>query len=95
MQAAARATVCYWAALCQWVFTDKEYSDVSFFKGDLHAQVQVYSLSLIFSLWSQKHYRCKSFQQDMLEVNRNMWTKEELLGCLNFRRQQMVGYHVS
>lgn len=72
MQAAARATVCYWAALCQWVFTDKEYSDVSFFKGDLHAQVQVYSLSLIFSLWSQKHYRCKSFQQDMLDNLRNV-----------------------
>ena len=72
MQAAARATVCYWGALSQWVFTDKGYSDVSYFKDDLHAQVQVYSLSLIFSLWHEKHYRCQSFQQDMLDNLRNV-----------------------
>ena len=49
---ALRATLYYWLALINWVFYNKGYSEVTYFEDDLHAHVQVYSLSLIFSLVS-------------------------------------------
>jgi hypothetical protein len=57
---AVRITVFYWLALIDWVFNNKGYTEVSYFKDDLHAHVQVYSLSLIFSLVSTR-ILCLSF----------------------------------
>jgi hypothetical protein len=36
------------------------------FPEDQHARVQVYSLSLIFRMWSLPHYRSASFQEDLI-----------------------------
>lgn len=36
--------------------------------NDLWAHTQIFSLSLIFSMWSVKHYRNSSFQQDCLDT---------------------------
>ena len=41
-------------------------------KYDKWGKVQLYSLSLIFKLWSLPHYRSKSFQQDMLDNLKNV-----------------------
>eukprot|EP01038_Epipyxis_sp_PR26KG_P011743 gene11743-15714_t len=39
---------------------------------DLHAKVQIYSLSLIFKLWSKPHYRSSSYKQDMIDNLKNV-----------------------
>jgi hypothetical protein len=66
------STVAYWLALGDFVFFHTPYSLSPYFSDDLHAKVQVYSLSLIFKLWAHKHYRSASFQQDMLDNLRNV-----------------------
>jgi hypothetical protein len=50
----------------------KSYSADSVFGDDVWAKAQVYSLSLIFKLWSKPHYRSPSFQQDMLDNLKNV-----------------------
>jgi len=69
---AVTTTVKFWLALHEYVFSKKGYSEGSYFKEDTHARVQVYSLALIFSLWSKPHYRCESFQQDMIDNLKNV-----------------------
>ena len=69
---ALRVTAYYWLALYEWIFSKKGYSQGSYFKDDTRALVQVYSLSLIFSMWYKPHYRCKSFQQDMIDNLKNV-----------------------
>ena len=41
-------------------------------EDDKWGKVQLYSLSLIFKLWSLPHYRSNSFQQDMLDNLKNV-----------------------
>ena len=41
-------------------------------QDDKWGKVQLYSLSLIFKLWSLPHYRSNSFQQDMLDNLKNV-----------------------
>eukprot|EP00981_Chlorochromonas_danica_P001070 scaffold246_cov181-Ochromonas_danica.AAC.4 len=65
-------TVEYWLCLTEFLLGRRKYSDSTRFSSDLHAKVQVFSLSLIFKLWSHKHYRSSSFQQDMLDNLRNV-----------------------
>jgi hypothetical protein len=62
----------YWMALYQFIFKHVTYSASTAFQDDKYARVQVYSLSLIFKLWSLKHYRSKSFQQDMIDNLKNV-----------------------
>ena len=66
------STVKYWLALHEYVLLKKSYTGSSYFKDDLQARVQVYSLSLIFYLWNHPHYRSKDFQQDMIDNLRNV-----------------------
>ena len=66
------STMAYWITLHEVVFNKRGYSHLSCFKDDLQAHVQVYSLGLIFWLWSRPHYRCKDFQQDMIDNLRNV-----------------------
>jgi hypothetical protein len=65
-------TLKYWYALFEYIFMHKGYDAPTTFKDDTWAKVQVYSLSLIFKLWSKPHYRSPSFQQDMLDNLKNV-----------------------
>ena len=66
-------TVSYWKVLYGYVFLHHSYGqDTTTFKDDVWAKVQVYSLSLIFKLWSKNHYRSPSFRQDMLDNLKNV-----------------------
>ena len=65
-------TVSYWKALYGYVFLHHSYGQDTVFKEDVWAKVQVYSLSLIFKLWSKSHYRSPSFKQDMLDNLKNV-----------------------
>ena len=65
-------TLRYWFALYEYIFMQKSYDAPTIFKDDTWAKVQVYSLSLIFKLWSKPHYRSPSFQQDMLDNLKNV-----------------------
>jgi hypothetical protein len=69
---AVQVTLTYWYTLTAYIFYKTKYINCSTFPQDTHAKVQIYSLSLIFSLWSKPHYRSKSFQQDMLDNLRNV-----------------------
>ncbi len=66
------STMAYWITLNEVVFHKRGYSKLSCFRNDLQAHVQVYSLGLIFWLWSRPHYRCKDFKQDMIDNLRNV-----------------------
>ena len=66
-------TLTYWKVLYGYVFLHHSYGqDMTVFKDDVWAKVQVYSLSLIFKLWSKSHYRSPSFKQDMLDNLKNV-----------------------
>ena len=66
-------TLTYWKVLYGYVFLHHSYGqDTTTFKDDVWAKVQVYSLSLIFKLWSKSHYRSPSFKQDMLDNLKNV-----------------------
>ena len=66
-------TVNYWRGLYSFVILRKSYAaDSSVFGDDVWAKAQVYSISLIFKLWSKPHYRSASFQQDMLDNLKNV-----------------------
>lgn len=69
---ALTTTTKYWLALHEYVFLQRSYSQGSYFKDDTQAHVQVYSLALIFWLWSHPHYRSKDFKQDMIDNLRNV-----------------------
>lgn len=62
----------YWFCLIQFIFLKKSYTECTFFPQDTHARVQLFSLALIFRLWSAPHYRSPSFQQDMLDNLKNV-----------------------
>lgn len=62
----------YVHTLYAFIFRKVSYTDSDAYEGDQWAKVQVYSLSLIFKLWSLKHYRSPSFQQDMIDNLKNV-----------------------
>lgn len=63
----------YWLCLSEFIFFPKKrYADCILFTHDTHARVQIFSLALIFRLWSEPHYRTTSFQQDMLNNLKNV-----------------------
>ena len=65
-------TFTYISTLYAFIFKNVSYNDSSAYSEDQWAKVQVFSLSLIFKLWSVKHYRSPSFQQDMIDNLRNV-----------------------
>jgi hypothetical protein len=69
---ALHVTIIYWYTLINYIFFHKKYSECQTFPNDLWAKVQLYSLSLIFYLWNKKHYRSKSYQQDMIDNLKNV-----------------------
>ena len=66
-----QTTLKYQYALTQHLFFNVPYSE-SVFRDDKVARVQVYSLYLIFKLWSLPHYRTSTFQQDLLNNLKNV-----------------------
>merc|ERR1712093_601660 len=56
-----------------WYFlSGGSFSSCPFFPESLQARVQLYSLCLVFYLWSLPHYRTGTFQQDMRTNLRNV-----------------------
>ena len=68
----AMATFSYWLALYEIIFCGRSYDEISMFKDDRWAKVQVFSLSLIFRMWKRPHYRSTTFQQDMIDNLKNV-----------------------
>lgn len=66
------STVEFWLCLTEFILGYKKYSESTYFASDLHAKVQVFSLSLIFKLWTVKHYRSASYKQDLLDNLKNV-----------------------
>lgn len=64
---AMSVTFFYFYTLYQYIFQGKSYSSCTTFPKDTWARVQLFSLSLIFKLWSKPHYRSPTFQQDMID----------------------------
>ena len=64
---AVKVTLLYFYTLYEYIFLGKSYTSCSAFQEDTWARVQIYSLSLIFKLWSKPHYRSPTFQQDMID----------------------------
>ena len=65
-------TCLYFYTLYEYIFLHKSYSSCSTFPNDTWARVQLFSLSLIFKLWSKPHYRSPTFKQDMIDNLRNV-----------------------
>lgn len=72
LSAIVRTVWVYWFTLYGFIFNHARYEDCDSYKDDKWARVQVFSLALIFKLWSLKHYRSQSFQQDMIDNLRNV-----------------------
>lgn len=75
----AIVTVKFQVLLIKYVFFRKLYSssisdDSNNEKNiiDKWANVQIYSLSLIFKMWSKPHYRSQNYQQDMIDNLKNV-----------------------
>jgi hypothetical protein len=62
----------FYHALYEFIILESSYSSMNLFPYDKWAKVQIYSLSLIFKLWSLPHYRSASFQQDMKDNLKNV-----------------------
>jgi hypothetical protein len=66
-------TAQYWRILIGYIFLGKRYnSHDNIIQDDVWANVQLYSLALIFKMWDKPHYRSKSFQEDMINNLRNV-----------------------
>jgi hypothetical protein len=64
-------TYCYYAALFHYLVLDRAYP-APYFEGNTQACVQIYSLALVFRMWSQPHYRNGDFHEDMCKNLRNV-----------------------
>ena len=67
MRDAIVVTFLYFYTLYEFIYLKKSYSACSTYSNDTWARVQLFSLSLIFKLWSKPHYRSPTFQQDMVD----------------------------
>jgi hypothetical protein len=61
----------FYCALVHYIILDRPYPS-SHFTGNLQAQCQVYSLALVYKMWSQPHYRNGDFSEDMAKNLRNV-----------------------
>jgi len=65
------STSLYWTVFYSFM-GGTSYSNETSFGEDVWAKVNVYSLALIFKLWSKEHYRSPSFQTDMINNLQNV-----------------------
>ena len=64
-------TYSFYAALCYYLVLGRAYP-APYFDGNTQARVQVYSLALVFRMWSRPHYRNGTFHEDMIKNLRNV-----------------------
>jgi hypothetical protein len=57
-----------------------------------HAKVHLYSLSLIFEIWSQPHYRNGNFQEDMVKNLRNVAIPRTGIPLSSFCHSKLTTY---
>jgi hypothetical protein len=61
----------FYAALYHYIVRDGAFPSAHF-EGNIQAQCQVYSLALVYKMWSQPHYRNGDFHEDMTKNLRNV-----------------------
>ena len=61
----------FYGALFDYIARGKSYP-TAHFAGNRQAQCQVYSLALVYRMWSLPHYRNGDFREDMLKNLRNV-----------------------
>merc|ERR1719160_616351 len=68
-----RTIMLFWRSL-GFFLSGGSYKEVPHWFQELpsHAKVHLYSLSLIFKIWGQPHYRNGTFQEDMIKNLRNV-----------------------
>jgi len=68
-----KTLVIYWRSMAFFLCGGRFNESPDWFRQlPKHAQVHLYSLSLIFEIWGKDHYRSGTFQQDMLKNLRNV-----------------------
>lgn len=65
------STSLYWTVFYSFM-GGTSYSNETSFGNDVWAKVNVFSLALIFKLWSKEHYRSPNFQTDMINNLQNV-----------------------
>ena len=65
------STSLYWSVFYSFL-GGTSYSNETSFGDDIWAKVTVFSLALIFKLWSKEHYRSPNFQTDMINNLQNV-----------------------
>jgi hypothetical protein len=73
LQQVLKTVMLYWRSL-RFFLCGGSYKEAPdwFQKLPSHAKVHIYSLSLIFEIWGQPHYRNGTFQEDMVKNLRNV-----------------------
>jgi hypothetical protein len=61
----------FYASLFYYIVRDGAYP-APFFENNTQARCQVYSLALVYRMWSQPHYRNGDFHEDMVKNLRNV-----------------------
>ena len=64
-------TIHFYTALAYYIIRGGTYPS-PYFGDNLQAQCQVYSLALVYKMWSQPHYRNGDFHEDMVKNLRNV-----------------------
>jgi len=73
MQEIIKTVFLFWRALGHFLCGGRYKEAPSWFQElPSHAKVHLYSLSLIFEIWGQPHYRNGNFQEDMVKNLRNV-----------------------
>lgn len=72
IHSAASALAEYYKTLYYFWAKGGTFRNCPHFPESLHSRCHVYSLSLIFSLWSKPHYRNGTFQEDMVKNLRDV-----------------------
>lgn len=72
----------YWTLLYNYIFLKKKYSDIApnaqapsrlgIFPNDLPAHVHIFSLSLVYKMWNNTHYRSDTYQLDLINNLKNL-----------------------
>lgn len=65
------STSLYWTTFYSFM-GGTSYSNETSFGEDVWAKVNIFSLALIFKLWSKEHYRSPNFQTDMINNLQNV-----------------------
>ena len=65
-------TINFYRCLAYYWLYNGTYEECPYFKDNLRAKVQIYSLALIMHIWDKAHYRNGDFQEDMIKNLRDV-----------------------